>query len=182
MTARLNKPALLLTLVWALLLPSERALSIGKTGNNEKLGDPVEGFTASTPSAFSDVYTARDRSAKLVSHELIDVGLSPGDPLVEPLSMLAYPLASAYPELVGKSREEMVAYLNGKFSLNLTDVTSDPCGVFLFGENDVGYFGIAQWDGGHGYVLTAQKTQSRLGKTGILELMTSTKLDQSCSK
>ncbi len=175
-----------LALVGGLLL-SQRALPIGRIGNNGLIGDPVEGFVANIPSAFPDVLSiSADRSAKLISNEVIDansensISVGSNDLGDNQLSMLIYPLSAQFPELLGKSAEEITSYLSSTYQFAVTRVSAPNCATILLAENSVGYLGIAQWGGGHGYAVSVQKTITQTGREGILELLESTKILNPC--
>ena len=74
-------------------------------------------------------------------------------------------------------------YMSTTLSVQMTEVNKTDCSYFLYGENDTGYFAIARWgtSGVHGYVLTALKSDGVLGKTGIMQVLNTTKLYTPCS-
>jgi hypothetical protein len=185
----LTKYFALTTLVVLVFYPLEKAFPIGRVGNNSKIGDTVEGYFATIPAAFPNVMSGSfDRSAQLISSEILATKASDyfsdnfdnSEPTA--LTMLASPLSVYFPDLIGKNSAAMQDYLKTKFQFNLTVVPNTQCATLLFGENEVGYIGVAQWGDGHGYVITVQKTPSQIGRQGILSILNTTVINHSCKQ
>ena len=174
-------------LILALALFAEGAYPISRIGNNDdvpglngELQDSVEGFVAAVPADFPDVLSISDRSAKLSPPDAMAIeGFEGGGP--DRLAMMAYPLGTSNPEWLNKSDVELIDFLTKTDHFVVTEIRKDPCGFFLFGENAQGFIGVGKW-GVHGYVLSAQQSASQVGKQGIIDILNSTKITESCSQ
>jgi hypothetical protein len=158
------------------LLLTQQAWPIGRIGN-QKLGDPIEGFTAPIPTSFPSVISsASDRGAQLLANAAA--------PTAGMLTMIALPFSKWTPNLVGQSPKQVRQGFENLDQFVFTEVRAPNCATFLLGENSVGFIGIAMWGQDRGYVVTVQKsgTGEQIGKRGILDLLSSTQIENPCGR
>jgi hypothetical protein len=166
------------------------AHAIGRIGNNDQvpgnsgeLADSVEGFYAAVPDQFDSVESVVDNSVVMSSSESVQSPGGPGDdggPDLPRTTLAAYRFEAIYPKLVSSTEAEVIKTLAKNYS-NVQEVSHTNCAYFLIGETPTSYRAIAKW-GTHGYVLTADKSPSDIGRAGIMTIFNSTKITDTCSQ